>query len=420
MAELPSNASSRPVGFGRRGAGGGIEVYATSAAAGDTVALIRLARPSAGPEIVCAVDGFDVTSVLLAPDRGGADLVTSTDPECSQIGLSAAAAADLARLRELAGPAAARIIDHNATHCLAEICYPVGGPAYLTFGRNGRAVSGPLVKYAGLDGVRVQARRSFSYRGRDGRLITGFLTRPDGPPPWPAVLVIHGGPGTWDRPGLDLTAQHIAAAGLCCVQVNYRGSRGFGQEHRDAGAGQWSLAMQDDLVDALRSAPVAAVIDPRRIAAAGHGYGGYAALMLATQDEVPISAVVAASAPTDLVGYVRHLLAAGGAAGRQDGARIGDPDRDRARLTTASPLHRTADVRAPVLLFHGRQDPRVPIDHATSLGAALRREGREYDLTIYDDEGHSYVRPQNVADVQARSIHFLLRALSERAAAAAG
>jgi dipeptidyl aminopeptidase/acylaminoacyl peptidase len=410
---------SRPVGFGRAGPDGSVVVYATSAAVGDTIALVRLSAAGAGPEIVCAVDGFDVTAVFLARAGGEPELVTSTDPDSQQVALSAAAAADLGRLRELAGAGAARIIDRNATHCLAEICYPMGGAAYLTFGRDGDAVSDPLAKYTGLDGVRVQPRRPFSYRARDGRLITGFLTRPDGPPPWPAVLLVHGGPWSQDRPGLDLTAQHLAEAGLCCIQVNYRGSRGFGKQHRDAGDGQWSLAMQDDLVDALRSAPVAAVIDPQRIAAAGHGYGGYAALMLATQDDVPISAVVGASAPTDLPRYARNLLAVGGPAGMKDAARIGDPDRDCARLTVASPVHRAADLRVPVLLFHGRQDARVPVDHATSLAEALRRDGRDYELTIYEDEGHLYTRPQNIADVQARSIQFLLHILSERAGARA-
>ena len=136
---------------------------------------------------------------------------------------------------------------------------------------------------------------------------------------------MHGGPWSRDRPQFDPWAQFLAAAGLCCIQVNYRGSRGFGKRFRDAGDRQWALAMQDDLVDALQSAEVADLIDTGRIAAIGHGYGGYAALMLATQAEVPLACVVAGSAPTDLPSYVASLLSLGGAAGAEHAARIGDP-----------------------------------------------------------------------------------------------
>ncbi len=174
----------------------------------------------------------------------------------------------------------------------------------------------------------MQGRDPLSYRARDGRQITGFITRPSMAPPWPAVLAIHDGPWSRDVAQLDPWAQSLAAAGLCCIQVNYRGSRGFGKDFRDAGDGQWALAMQDDLIDALLSDELAEVVDRRRIAAIGYGYGGYAALMLATQAEVPLAAVAAASAPTDLVRYVSGLVSLGGRAGAAEAARIGDPVAD--------------------------------------------------------------------------------------------
>jgi dipeptidyl aminopeptidase/acylaminoacyl peptidase len=177
--------------------------------------------------------------------------------------------------------------------------------------------------------------------------------------------------------------------------------------------------MQDDLIDALRSEELAGLIDLNRVAAIGYGYGGYAALMLATQMEVPLAAVGAASAPTDLVRYVGALLSFGGAAGLQEAARIGDPVADADRLTAASPVARAAEIRAPVLLFHGRQDSRVPVSQATALASALKRAGQYCELTIYEDEGHRYTRPQNVASVRSQAIDFLLRSLSAAADSAA-
>jgi dipeptidyl aminopeptidase/acylaminoacyl peptidase len=170
----------------------------------------------------------------------------------------------------------------------------------------------------------------------------------------------------------------------------------------------------------LQSAEVAGVIDTSRIAAIGHGYGGFAALMLATQTQVPLACVVAGSAPTDLPGYVASLRSLGGAAGAEQAARIGDLIDDREQLITTSPVSRAADIGVPLLLFHGRKDARVPVEHAEALAAALERAGRRYDLTIYADEGHWYARPQNVVDCRAQCLEFLLTNLRVGAGLVAG
>lgn len=406
IAELPAadGQASRPVAFGSDRK----SLFAISSAGRDTLALIRMSAPSWSPEVVSSSDRFDVTSVLMSSDGSVPDLVTTTDPEHPQSALTSAAEADLSRLSQLAGDAMARLLGRNASHCLAEVSYPVGGPAYVTLSRTTKAVSKPLVRYTGLSRVRMHQRDPFTYSTRDGLQITGFLTRPAGQPPWPAVLVIHDGPWSRDSLSMDPWAQYVASAGFCCIQVNYRGSRGFGKAFRDAGDGQWALAMQDDLIDALRSAQVNDLVDGQRIAAMGHGYGGYAALMLAAQSDLALSCVVSASAPTDLVRYAGSLISFGGSAGFAYAARIGQPSEDRERLSRTSPINRIGTIAAPLLLFHGRQDALIPVSHATAFADALRRAGKRYDLTVYDDEGHWYSRPQNIADFRLRTVEFLL------------
>jgi dienelactone hydrolase len=412
ISEFPvaDGQSSRPLAFAQDEQ----SFFATSSAGRDTIALIRMAAPLWSPEVVSASDRFDITSVLLSPDDSCPDLITTTDPEHPQSALTSGAAADLSRLRHLAGGAPARIIDRNATHCLAEISFPVGGPAYVTLSRTTKAVGKPLVRYTGLSRVRIHGREPIMYTARDGRMITGFLTRPGGTPPWPGVLVIHDGPWARDDVHMDPWAQYLASAGFCCVQVNYRGSRGFGRAFRDAGDGQWSHAMQDDLLDALACAEVAEVTDPGRIAAMGHGYGGYAALMLAAQSEVPLASVVSASAPTDLVRYTSGLMSQGGSSGFAYAARIGHPAQDRDKLIAASPTGRVADITVPLLLFHGRQDACVPVSHVTAFADSLRRADKRHSMIIYDDEGHVYSRPQNVADFRLRTVEFLLGNLADQ------
>ena len=409
IGQMPAadSRASRPVAFSADEQ----TLFVLSSAGRDTVALVRMSAPDWSAEVVSEREGFDITGVLMSPDGAGPDLVTTTDPDHPQDALTSAAATDLERLARVAERAPATITGRNASHCLAEIAYPVGGPAFVTFSRGTGAVSRPMARFTGFGRVRMQPREPLRYSARDGLPITGFVTRPSGAPPWPTVLVVHGGPWARDRAQFDPWAQFLAAAGLCCIQVNYRGSVGFGTNFRDAGDRQWALAMQDDLVDAVRSDGVAGLVDLDRVAAIGHGYGGYAALMLATQRDLPLAGVVAGSAPTDLLSYADSLRSLGGPAGAEQAARIGDPVTDRDQLIATSPVHRTADIDVPVLLFHGRQDRLVPVRHAEALAAALSDSGRHYDLTIYSDEGHRYARPQNIVDCRAQCLEFLLTRL---------
>lgn len=406
VADIPAADAecACPVAFSSDGR----TLFALSSEGRDTLALVQMSQPSWAPAIVSSRAHFDVTAVLMAPDGSRPDLVTTTDPVDPQSALTDAAAADLARLRQATGGVSAVITDRNESHLLAEIADPVGGPAYLTVSRTTTSAGKPLLKYTSLKKVRIQRRDPFTCRARDGLPLTGFLTRPDGVPPWPTVLLVHDGPWTRDKARMDPCAQLLASAGFCCVQVNYRGSRGFGKEFRDAGDGQWSRAMQNDLVDALESAQVADVVDPTCLAAMGHGYGGYAALMLATQRDLPLSCVISASAPTDLALHAEEAAALGE---YRYTRRIGDPVLDRDQLAAASPVNKITEFEVPALLFHGRRDARVPVAHTTRLAESLRLAGRPVELVVYEDEGHTYARPQNIADFRARSFEFLLSRL---------
>src|SRR5262249_26457221 len=147
-------AESRPLAFSADGQ----TLYALSSVGRDTLALIAMSPPAWTPRILHADERFDITTVLMSPDGSGPDLVTTTDPVSPQVPLSDQAAADLARLRQVADGSTAAIIGRNDSHLLAEISFPVGGPGFVTISRASAAVSKPLARFTSFARVQMQRR----------------------------------------------------------------------------------------------------------------------------------------------------------------------------------------------------------------------------------------------------------------------
>jgi len=156
ICEIPAadGRASRPLAFSSDEQ----TLFALSSAGRDTVALVQMSGPDWSPEVISGRDQFDVTAMLMSPDGQEPDLVTTTDPAQPQSALSEDAAADLARLGRIAEGAPATITGRNASDCLAEISFPVGGPAFVTFSRSNDAVSKPMARFTGFARVTMQPR----------------------------------------------------------------------------------------------------------------------------------------------------------------------------------------------------------------------------------------------------------------------
>ncbi|TDP88888.1 alpha/beta hydrolase family protein [Labedaea rhizosphaerae] len=218
--------------------------------------------------------------------------------------------------------------------------------------------------------------------------VSGLLYRPAGDGPFPAVLVVHGGPEAQARPSSDYMVDKFVGAGMAVLAPNIRGSSGFGlrfqrQVYRDWGGG--------DLVD-LRAAAeflgTVSWIDPDRIGVYGASYGGFASLSCATRLPEYWRAVAAECAVADLVADVRTFPPTWRRRARD---WVGDPDdaADHARLAAASPLSYVDAVRAPVLLVHGTNDTRADIGSVDAFHTELRRLGKEVDYHRIDGAGHN-------------------------------
>jgi pimeloyl-ACP methyl ester carboxylesterase len=291
---------------------------------------------------------------------------------------------------------------------------PTGGvPEYRMFNRRDGHVRTVLPRYPALSGWVPSPCHNVDLRARDGLHLSAIVTTPEGREAIGTVILVHGGPWHRDELGFDPLAQWIASLDLACVQVNYRGSTGFGKQFLNAGNGQWGLGMQHDVVDAMTC-----LLDKGRITdrllVMGHSYGGYAALMIAATSPLPIRGAIAQSPITDLVGFLRWIRQTDPAKAAEYQRRIGDPAVDQASLYARSPVAHLDSLACPVLLAYGTQDARLPPGMVAGFGSRLRDSGKTVEILAFPDEGHQVRKRHNCQRLFGSIREFATRALSGR------
>ncbi len=223
-----------------------------------------------------------------------------------------------------------------------------------------------------------------------------------------AVLVLHGGPEAQSRPAFNPVVQGLAAAGHTVVVPNIRGSTGYGKRWYSADDGRRRLDSLDDL-EAVNDWLPSLGIDPTRVALWGGSYGGYLVLAGLAFQPVRWAAGVTIVGISSLVTFLQNTSAYRRAHRERE---YGSLAHDREFLEQASPLSRVDRIRAPLLVIHGANDPRVPLSEAEQLVDAVRSRGVECELLVYPDEGHGLAKRTNRKDAYPRALDFLARALA--------
>ena len=239
----------------------------------------------------------------------------------------------------------------------------------------------------------MAAMKPVSFKARDGQILHGYLSLPPGRDAknLPLVVMAHGGPhGVRDSWGFDPEVQLLASRGYAVLQLNFRGSAGYGSGFRTAGYGQWGDAMVRDLLDGMQWVVGQGIADPKRVCAYGASYGAFAALQ---------AAALAPDALQCTAGYVGVysiplMFKSGDTSesdlGRKFMARVMPEGPEAQRMQ--SPVYNAARIKVPVLLAHGKMDVRAPIDHFEAMRDALAKAGNPPEVTIVEEkEGHGFV-----------------------------
>lgn len=269
------------------------------------------------------------------------------------------------------------------------------------------------------------ATRPVSFESRDGLRLHGYLSLPGGVDArrLPMVLLVHGGPWlrtSWGDPVTSEDAvyvQFLANRGYAVLQVDYRGSYGYGRSFANAGMGEFAGRMQEDLLDAVDWAVKGGIADPQRVAIMGWSYGGYAALVGLTATPQTFACVVSINGPTDLPSLIESFPPYW----RVDLSRwhdyVGDPSipEDRAQMREKSPLHHAHKAARPALIVHGAVDVRVRVDQSDRMVEALKRAGKPVEYLRIADMGHGLGYWVHKLAVLRRTEQFLQRCLGGRA-----
>lgn len=413
LLEVPPEdaESTGPVGFTKDGTG----MYLQTSVGSNTSRLVKMHVESGATEVIAEDDTYDIAGVIMHPDTREIQGVTWYGERLEYRIFDDAIRGDIEALQRLhAGELIISDRSDDDTTWLVAFDQDSGPVKFYRWDRATQTATFLFDHRPELNDYPLVPMEPFSFTARDGLTIHGYLSYPLGEQRTnlPAVLDVHGGPWVRVGWGLDPEAQWLANRGYLCVQVNFRGSSGYGKEFLNAGNREWGAKMHDDLIDAVDYLVERGIVDRDRVAIYGGSYGGYAALIGATFTPDVFRCAVSMVGPSNLntlmdsfPEYWKPMIALWH-------KRVGD---DPDFLWSRSPLSRVQDIRIPMLIAQGENDPRVKRAESEQIVAAMAEHGIDHEYALYENEGHGFAKPENRLDFYHRADRFLAKHLGGRA-----
>lgn len=271
-----------------------------------------------------------------------------------------------------------------------------------------------------LDKTTLSKVKPISFSARDGVLLQGYLTVPSGleAKNLPMVVAVHAGP--WARDGFLMSndAQWLANRGYAVLQVNYRGSAGFGKAHLRAGDKEWGGKMLEDLVDAKNWAVADGVADSRRVGIYGASYGGYAVLAAMAFSPHEFACGVDLFGPSNLITLVKSVPEHFRWTRTLFEHRLGNPESEADLLKSRSPLFKADRITKPLLIAQGALDPQARVEETETLVASVKKSGGVVDYMVFEDEANGFSKMANALKFYGVCEQFLAKHLGGRYAPA--
>jgi dipeptidyl aminopeptidase/acylaminoacyl peptidase len=280
--------------------------------------------------------------------------------------------------------------------------------SYYSYNRATKQATFLFTNRPALEKYKLAKMQPISFSARDRMTIYGYVTLPNREPKnLPMVLLVHGGPWARDVWGLSNTVQWLANRGYAVLQINYRGSTGYGKKYLNAGDREWAGKMHTDLLDAKAWILQKGYVDPKRICIMGGSYGGYATLVGVSFTPDEFACGVDIVGPSNLVTLLKSIPPYWEPVRALFRKRLGNEETEADFLKSRSPLFKADQIKAPLLIGQGANDPRVKQAESDQIVAAMRKNREPVEYIVFPDEGHGFVRPENSLRFFAAADQFL-------------
>jgi dipeptidyl aminopeptidase/acylaminoacyl peptidase len=406
-------ATTGLAGFSRDGTA----AYLLSSIGANASRLLRVDLATREESVLAADPAYDVGNILVDPETLEPQSVVFAKDRDEWVHLDPDLGAEIDSLRgRLRGEIdISRPVRNDRRWLLSDM--PADGPVhYFVYDRDSGELTFLFAHKPALDDYELAPMEPFVFTARDGLTVHGYVTFPPRVERTglPAVLNVHGGPWARDTWGYDPEAQWLANRGYVCIQVNFRGSTGYGKAFGNAGDKEWGQAMHADLIDAVDHCADRGWIDRERVGIYGGSYGGYAALVGAAFTPEVFRCAVDMVGPSNLLTLLASVPDYWKPQIAFMHAKVGNPETERDMLWERSPLSRVDDITIPVLVAQGRNDPRVKVAEAEQIVTALQEKGIDHEYLLFEDEGHGLARPENRERFYAAMEAFLATHLGGR------
>ena len=420
---LEDSQTTQPAGY----TSDGKTLYWVDSRGRDTAALIAQDVATGAKTVIAQNARADIGDAMSHPRTGRIEAYSVNYLKDEWTPVGTAVAADLAFLKkQLPGEysvTSRTLADDKWTVAVASSSAP---PTTWLYDRKARKLTKLFTSRPALEGQTLATMHPVEIMSRDGMTLVSYLTLPPGSDPdgngrpsaaVPLVLLVHGGPWGRDAYGYNGTHQWLANRGYAVLSTNFRASTGFGKKFISAGDLQWGRKMHDDLLDAVDWAVKSGVTSPDKVAIMGGSYGGYATLagMAFTPDKFACGVDIVG--PSNLETLLKTIPAYWEAGKVQFYKRMGDPTTadGLALLKERSPLYKAGDIKHPLLIGQGANDPRVNKAESEQIVDAMKAKGIPVTYVVFPDEGHGFARPVNNIAFNAVAENFLGKCLGGRA-----